>query len=171
MNYPMPCMPLNTLWQRWPTGLRIGVLGVFIAILLGWNVYQFWQLRPGGKAPPQSPNAVTCIRCGWCGWKPTLHLPLRCPQCHQLSVHFAGICPHCHRWTPWNKQREQSLYACPRLFLTKGPAHFFPRCRWCGTPTNANGRQAWPASSVSRLSKPAGRRSAGHEVSFDDAKQ
>lgn len=115
------------------------MLAAVVLGLLYWNGHQWWQLRPGGKAPPQVPNAVICTHCGWQGWRATMHLPQRCPRCHEVSVHFAGICPHCRTWTPWSLPREELLFARPRLFLDLGPAYFFPKCRECGTQTTPRG--------------------------------
>jgi len=128
---------MSRLAQNRRTALLIGL----IAALMAWNVYQASKLRPGAKAPPQRPNAVICTNCGWQGWRVTLKLPQRCPKCHKTTVHFAGICPECGEWTPWDLAKEQELFAEPQLFFQKGPAYFFPRCRKCGAPTNATGRK------------------------------
>lgn len=125
---------LNQPWGR------LG-LCVFVLALVSWNTSQWWSLRPGGKAPPQVPNAVVCIECGWRGWRETPHLPLRCPHCGRMALHFAGLCPKCGGWTSWDLAKERELYAQPSLFLDLGPAYFFPKCRKCGTPTNATGRR------------------------------
>jgi hypothetical protein len=126
---------ISRLADHWHTALVVTV----IVGLLAWNAHLAAQLRPGAKAPPQQPNAVICTNCGWQGWRVTLELPQRCPKCHKMTVHFAGICPKCGEWTPWNIAREQLLYAEPQLFMQKGPGWFFPRCRKCGSPTNATG--------------------------------
>jgi hypothetical protein len=123
---------LNQPWGRL-------ALIVFVLGLLYWNGSQWRSLRPGGKAPPQVSNAVICVKCDWRGWRKTPHLPQRCPKCRKLTVHFAGICPQCKEWTPWDLAKEQELYASPSLFLDLGPAHFFPRCRQCGAQTGPRG--------------------------------
>lgn len=127
--------------RRWSQALLVLVT----AGLLWWNAAQWWRLRPGGKAPPQAPNAVICTRCGWQGWRVTTHMPQRCPRCHQMSVHFAGICPECRTWMPWSLPREEQLLAHPRLFMDLGPAYFFPKCRECGAQTTPRGAAAGSA--------------------------
>ncbi len=123
---------LNRPWGRF-------ALWAFVIVLLYWNTSQWWSLRPGGKAPPQVPNAVVCLKCDWRGWRETPHLPQRCPRCRGMTLHFAGLCPKCHEWTPWDLAKEEELYAQPRLFLERGPAYFFPKCRACGAQTTPRG--------------------------------
>jgi len=132
---------LASLFSRRATQVALVLL---TALLLWWNAAQLWRLRPGGKAPPQSPNAVICTHCGWRGWRVTLHLPQRCPRCHELSVHFAGVCPRCGTWTPWALSREELLFARPRLFMDLGPAYFFPKCRQCNAQTTPRGNVPVP---------------------------
>lgn len=127
----------SNLRKRWKTGLVV----LFVVGLLAWNAYQASKLLPGSKAPPQRANAVICTNCDWRGWRVTLKLPQRCPKCFKVAVHFAGVCPECGEWTPWDLNKEKELYAHPRLFVDKGPAYFFPQCRKCGAPTNARGQK------------------------------
>jgi len=115
-------------------------LGLVAAVLLGWVACQAYRMRPGGKAPPQSPNAVVCSECGWRGKLSVDSLPAKCPKCGKMAVHFAGVCPNCGEWTPWDPGREEILFARPRLFMDWGAAWFFPSCSKCGTETNATGR-------------------------------
>lgn len=112
-----------------------------IVAFMGWNAYQAFKLRPGAKAPDQRPNAVMCAECGWTGFRETLRLPQRCPKCHKMTVHFAGICPECGAWTPWELWREELLYEHPRLFMDYGADYFFPKCHKCGAQTNENGKR------------------------------
>ncbi|MCE5215914.1 hypothetical protein LLH03_02680 [bacterium] len=126
------------------------LLVLLTAALLLWDAAQVWRLRPGGKAPPQSPNAVMCTHCGWQGWRVTMHLPQRCPHCRQVSLHFAGICPSCRTWTSWELAREELLFARPRLFMDLGPAYFLPKCRKCGAQTTPRGAPAVPAPDGAR---------------------
>lgn len=148
-------MKLRRMWTALQQRLsRSGgrlVLAVLVLVLLYWNAHQWWQLRPGGKAPPQVPNAVICTHCGWQGWRVTERLPQRCPHCRALSVHFAGLCPRCKTWTPWSRSREELVFAQPGLFLDFGPAYFFPKCRECGAQTTPRGTV--PVSRKPRLLK------------------
>ncbi|HCU37507.1 MAG TPA: hypothetical protein DGT21_19370 [Armatimonadetes bacterium] len=123
---------LNRPWGRL-------ALCVIVVVVLCWNMSQWWSLRPGSKVPPQVPNAVVCVRCDWRGWRETPRLPQRCPKCREMTLHFAGVCPKCGEWTPWNLAKEKELYAQPRLFLDLGPAYFFPKCRKCGAQTTPRG--------------------------------
>lgn len=135
--------PHRRLWRVFLSYLsgpwQSTALVVLIVCLLCWNATQLWRLRPGGKAPPQSPNAVICTNCGWRGWRETLHLPQRCPKCHELAVHFAGLCPRCGTWTVWDVRKEKLVFAQPRLFIDLGPAAFFPVCSRCGCQTKPRG--------------------------------
>lgn len=121
-------------WREW-------VLGLLAGSLLAWVASQAWGMRTGGKAPPPGPSPVVCAECGWHGSRVVHELPCRCPRCHRVAVHFAGVCPECGEWTPWDAAREEILFARPRLFRSWGPQWFFPRCRACGAPTNATGEK------------------------------
>ncbi len=123
--------------------LKKWIIIAIIVAAVGYNIYQASKLRPGAKAPDQRPNAVICTECGWTGFRPTLKLPQECPRCHNMSVHFAGICPECGAWTPWELWKEELLYEKPRLFRERGPNYFFPKCHRCGAQTTENGRKPW----------------------------
>ncbi|MBD3177850.1 MAG: hypothetical protein GF320_21965 [Armatimonadia bacterium] len=135
---------MRSYWRE--TGLGLVVVGLVL-----WVGIQAYQMRPGGKAPEQSPNAVICAACGWRGEKINAQLPATCPECGETAVHFAGICPECGEWTPWDAGREEILFFRPRLFMDWGPGWFFPECHDCGTETNAKGRHMLPPELLERI--------------------
>jgi hypothetical protein len=122
-------------WREW-------LLGSAAVALLIWVLCQALAMRPGGKAPRPAPLPVICAECGWSGRRIVDGLPARCRKCGAVAVHFAGLCPDCGRWTPWDPAREEILFARPRLFRAWGPTWFFPLCSDCGTATNATGEDS-----------------------------
>lgn len=126
------------------TRMRLLMGGALLLAMLGLGLMlgQLKQFRPGGKAPAQQANPVLCVACGHQDRQTTERLPLRCTKCRKSAVHLAGLCPKCGTWTAWDLAREQELRAQPGLFVSRGPAYFFPACGACGTPTNAVGQEA-----------------------------